>query len=100
MTALTQETPPKPTRRQGLCRHLIDGEALLYDEQADLIHRLNTTGLFIWDLCDGTLGPDDIAERMTAVYDVPLEIARADVRQAIQEMADNGLLDGVGPATP
>jgi len=92
MTTSTRKVDHKPARRHDLRCHVIDGEALLYDSDANLIHRLNTTALCIWERCDGTLTIDELTEHLTSIYDVPLDIARADVTEAVRQMEANGLL--------
>jgi hypothetical protein len=41
-----------------------DGSALLYDPANNAAHTLNPVGSFIWEYCDGTLTPDQIAAEL------------------------------------
>lgn len=41
-----------------------DGSALLYDPATSQAHTLNPVGSFIWEYCDGTLTPDQIAAEL------------------------------------
>ncbi|MCH7525985.1 MAG: PqqD family protein [Planctomycetes bacterium] len=84
--------PSTPQRREHFLRHDLDGEAVLYDETFDVIYRLNETGLFIWEACNGMTPADEIAERLADAYGVTARVALADVRSAIEQMAEVGLL--------
>jgi hypothetical protein len=54
-----------PRRRDALETHLMpDGSALLYDPATSQAHTLNPVGSFIWEYCDGTLTPDQIAAEL------------------------------------
>jgi hypothetical protein len=60
--------PGAPRRRDDIETHLMpDGSALLYDPATSEGHALNITGSFIWEYCDGTLLPDQIAAELVAV---------------------------------
>ena len=83
----------KPRQRSDLVVQELDGEALLYDPLAHLLHRLNDTGFLIWRLCDGRRSVDEIAALLTESYDVGWDAARQDVAQAIEQMADNLILE-------
>ena len=49
-----------------------DGSALLYDPATSQAHTLNAIGSFIWEYCDGTLAPDQIAAELAdALPDAP-----------------------------
>ena len=92
MTGTPEQRQSPPRRRSDLLCRVIDGEALIYDKLSNLTHRLNDTALFIWEQCNGTRGPDLIAERVRQRYDVNGATAGADVREAIRLMNRNGLL--------
>ena len=47
----------------------------------------------IWSLCDGNHTVDDIAQNISAEYDVELEVAINDVSEFIASLRNNGLLD-------
>ena len=85
----------KPRRRSDLVVHDLDGEAVLYDPRANLTHRLNGSGLFIWRHCDGSHTADGIVTALTQTYDVAPEVARRDVVCAIEQMTDNLILESL-----
>ena len=41
-----------------------DGSALLYNPATSEAHTLNPVGSFIWEYCDGTLTPEQIAAEL------------------------------------
>jgi hypothetical protein len=49
-------------------------------------------GARIWELCDGSVSVDEIAERVAEEYDAPLETIRADTRELVEELEAEGLL--------
>jgi hypothetical protein len=70
----------------------IDGKIAVIKDDGLAIHVLNKTAARIWEMCDGTLGPDEIAARLCERYDVSQEQARIDVRNALTSMMEKGLL--------
>jgi hypothetical protein len=92
-------TVPVPRRRQGVCCHELDGEAVLYDVAHHTLHYLNATAFFILSRCDGQRRTEDIADELlgqhgspTSDPDVPTRIL-SDVRGGLAELASNGLLE-------
>lgn len=78
--------------RDDLDCHELDGEAILYDHTFNTTYRLNETGYLIWKHCDGSADAERIARLLTASYDVPESVARADVQETIATMNKEGLL--------
>ena len=75
-----------------------DGSALLYNPATSEAHTLNPVGSFIWEYCDGTLTPDQIAAELTdALPQIP--DAHADALRIIAELETAGLL-AAPSATP
>ena len=61
----------KPFRRNDVIyREAGDGDSMLYDAQAGLIHVINSTAAFVWDLCDGSRTIDEILNLMEEHFDV------------------------------
>ena len=83
---------PYPLRRSDLQPHVLDREALLYDEKRKTTHRLNDTAFFIWQHCDATKTAADIARLMTETYNAPVGQIEADVQNAIDVMTRYHLL--------
>jgi hypothetical protein len=76
-----------------------DGSALLYAAAADDVHILNVTGSFVWEYCDGTLTPEQIAAELADVLPQTPEI-RDEALRLIVELHALGLFapEGEMPA--
>ena len=92
-----QDASARPVRRGDLTVHELDGEALIYDASSADTHRLNSTALFIWRLCDGRYDPEQIAQKVADVYEVSLDDARRHVLSMIEAFARRQLV--VPPAS-
>jgi hypothetical protein len=54
---------------------------------------VNTTGLFIWKLCDGAHSLDEIAASLKQAFeDAPLDQVRQDVQEFVAGMVETGFL--------
>jgi hypothetical protein len=58
-------------------------------------HVLNKTAAFIWELCDGKCGIDDITARLCERFDVSFEEAHADVREIIEKLTQVGIMNQI-----
>ena len=74
-----------------ICRE-IDNEIVAIKDDGLTVHVLNKTAARIWEMCDGNLGPDEMAAKLCERYDVSPERASADVRNALAKMMEKGLL--------
>ena len=74
-----------------ICRE-IDNEIVAIKDDGLTVHVLNKTAARIWEMCDGNLGPDEMAAKLCERYDVSPERASADVRNALAKMTEKGLL--------
>ncbi|MEK6677060.1 MAG: HPr-rel-A system PqqD family peptide chaperone [Planctomycetota bacterium] len=73
--------------------HVLDDEALIYDPRTADTHRLNETAMFVWKQCDGVQTNDDIAVRISDVYDVTQNEALEHVNRVLDEFSQRGLLE-------
>jgi hypothetical protein len=64
----------------------LDGELLVYDQDADVAHALSDDVARVWQLCDGKTDVPSIAR--------DLQLAGADVERALEELETCGLLSG------
>jgi coenzyme PQQ synthesis protein D (PqqD) len=88
--------PPQdlcPKRRLDLRARLIDGEAVILDRQAGLVHQLNPTASYVWERCDGHATVTDIAQQLAHAFDVDLTVATHDVRVLVRQLQDLHLLE-------
>lgn len=91
--------PATPRQRDDIETHLMpDGSALLYDPVTDEGHVLNVAGSFIWEYCDGTLTPDQIAAELADALPEAPDI-HAEALRMIAEFAAAGLF-AAAPETP
>ena len=87
------ELADHPKRRNDVNVRILDGEAVVLDRQAGLIHQLNQTASYIWDRCDGQFTVAEIANQLAAAFDVDADTAVHDVATAIQELHRLRLLE-------
>jgi hypothetical protein len=82
----------RPVRRPDVEWVTLDGEAVLYDPTANVLHRLNPTAAAVWAACDGTEPMHRITSAIEDAYSGPPgEIAR-DVPAVINRFRRLGLL--------
>jgi hypothetical protein len=74
-------------------RSPIDGEAVVLDRQAGLVHQLNATATSVWERCDGHTTVTDMAQRLAHAFDVELTVATYDVTVLISQLRDLHLLE-------
>jgi len=55
-------------------------------------HVLNKTAAFIWEMCDGKCGIDEITSKMCEHFDVSLEEAHADVNNIVKVLTNASIL--------
>jgi len=70
----------------------IDNEIAVIRDDGLAVYVLNKTAARIWKMCDGSLRPDEIAAKLCEEYDVSIDRASADVRNALTGMRAKGLL--------
>src|SRR5690242_1673573 len=85
---------PCPKRRSDVRSHLIEGETVVLDRQAGLIHQLNDTASYVWERCDGQSTVSDIAHQLAQAFDVDLTVATRDVRAMVAQLEALHLLEG------
>jgi Coenzyme PQQ synthesis protein D (PqqD) len=81
-----------PKRRSDVTSRLVDGEMLVLDRRAGLIHQLNHTASFVWERCDGQSTLSDIAHQLVHAFDVDPNVAARDVSAMVMQLQELHLL--------
>ena len=76
-------------------RSLDDGTVIINPEQGD-VKVLNDVGARVWELVDGQRSIDQIALEITQDYEVSLDDANKDLKDYLNVMIDQGLLQWHG----
>lgn len=80
-------------RRAGLLEvNEADDGLVVYDPANDQVHHLNATASIIFDLCDGTRDPEEIARILGEAYELEAS-PRDDALAGLKELADRKLID-------
>ncbi len=67
-------------------------EALLFNPSDGSLLCINKTGIFIWDLCDGSCTVKDIGEKVMETYEVSIGKAEEDCKSYLKEMESAGFI--------
>jgi len=70
----------------------IGDDVVIIKDDGLATHVLNKTAAYIWELCDGKRGIDDITASLCERYDVSPEEARADIMETIVNLTKAGVI--------
>jgi hypothetical protein len=84
-----------PQARTSVADVEIDGEAVLYDEQAEALHVLNSTAALVWACCDGSGSVAAIADDLAQAFGADPGKVLADVVELVRRFGRSGLLVNV-----
>ena len=70
----------------------VDGETLVLDSRAGLIHQLNPTATFIWQQARSGSSEKEIAAALAENFDVEFEAAHRDVAVTLARLNELNLL--------
>jgi Coenzyme PQQ synthesis protein D (PqqD) len=91
-----------PVRRADVEWVELDREAVLYDPEAQVLHRLNTGAAAVWAACDGSASVEQITRAIEHTHSGPRDAITRDVAAAIDQLRRLRLLRPVpaagGPA--
>ena len=79
-------------RRTDVKVQHVDGETLVLDDKNELIHQLNQTASFVWNLCDGRTSTTQIVRSLVNQFDVDESVAAQDVPVIIEKLRELNLL--------
>jgi hypothetical protein len=77
--------------RDVIWRRIGDDIVVIKDDGLST-HVLNKTAAFIWEMCDGKCGIDEITSKMCEHFDVSLEEAHADVNNIVKVLTNASIL--------
>ena len=79
------------TRNPKLAWREIDGETVIISPEDSQVHELNETASLVWKHAEGqTL--DQLAQRISAEYEVSRETARADLEELLAALGEKQLV--------
>jgi hypothetical protein len=82
-----------PRPRPDVIARLIDGETVVLDRQAGLVHQLNQTASYIWALCDGQTTIAGMAHQFAQEFVIEPTVASRDVRVLVEQLQALELLE-------
>ncbi len=85
-------------RCNSIVGRVIEGNAFLLDDRGKRVHTLNRVGTFIWGLLEEGSTLKEIARKVSYKFNLSEEVAHADTRQFLQELADKGVVRVFRPA--
>lgn len=82
----------RPKRNPTVGARQFDDATFLLDASHSLLHELNSTGAFIWSLCDGDHPLDAIAEQLSASFEIAPRDALRDIESFVTLLKEKDLL--------
>lgn len=92
---MSSESPPNQLpRRSGQVWVRREGdEAAIYDPANGSLHRLNTSALAIWELCDGQMTLDELVAALVEVTGTDENSVTTDVLRTLDDLKRSGLVE-------
>lgn len=84
-----------PRRTDATWTEVLDGEAVILDDDANLLHHLNTTATVVWTCFDGSGSIAEIAADLAHGFGTDVDATVAEVLALARALGAAGLLDGV-----
>jgi hypothetical protein len=79
-------------RREGLAAVRVDGETVVYDPTARLLHHLDAIATAIWDAVDPGAPLGEIAQDLATRFHGDARVVADDVLRLCRQLAADGLL--------
>jgi len=86
-----------PRRSAATCTEELDGECVILDEAAALMHHLNATATVVWTCFDGSGTLAEIAADLARGFGTEVDRTQAQVLDLARDLGAVGLLDGIDP---
>jgi hypothetical protein len=90
---LLSEVELRPVRQGRVVFSGAGDSALLLDPDSGNYFSLSDVGARFWELCDGQHTLDEIVDELSEEYDATPEVIRADLRELVDELTAEGLLE-------
>ena len=86
-------------KRRDVIATVLNGETLILDAQRNRVYHLNVTASHVWHVYSDQESSQQIAETMTAIFDIDLDTARHDVERILKELQALELFTDTTPSS-
>lgn len=86
-----------PRPRGTVAWEVLDGEAVLYEEDSGTVHLLDELGTIVWRCFDGESDLAGVVDDLAAAFEVDRDRVESDVLALAADLEQRGLLAGVEP---
>ncbi|MGI9121108.1 MAG: PqqD family protein [Acidimicrobiales bacterium] len=86
-----------PRARASMALAELDGEAVVLDEDHEVVHVLNATATLVWSRCDGSASLADIISNLATSLGVDRQEVHDDVVEVVRLFARRRLLQAPPP---
>ena len=80
------------TLRDGVYFRKIGDEGIAYDPAGRKVHVLNATACSVWNMCAQGQTIEEMAQQMSALFNVPLQQVTEDIVSVLDSFAGLGLI--------
>lgn len=81
-----------PVKRDHLITRELKNEFIIIDTENGQIHSLNKTAAMIWQMSDGKLSIDNMAQHVLEKFDASFDKAKSDVEKILRDFHKKGLI--------
>ncbi len=85
-------TPESITKAEDIISRRVGDDVVVIKDDGQSLYVLNKTAAFIWDMCDGVSGIEDIVQKLCERFEVTPEEAREDVKKIIKVLTKMGVI--------
>ena len=85
-------TANKMIQAEDIIWRRIGDDVVIIKDDGLATHVLNKTAAYIWELCDGKRGIEEIAASLCERYDVSPKEACADTKETIENLTKAGII--------
>ena len=79
-------------RRDDLASVEIDGETILYDPEAEMLHRLDPIATVVWGELDCRRRLSELAADLAAEFDTDEDVVLGDIVRLVRQLASDQLV--------